>query len=77
MGLCYSLFKGLPFSDVGEVELNVCLNYVAIVINSTGDDRLVPGGYNVCQAAIERTLCRGKFKESFWEGEKIFMNFED
>ncbi|XP_046847574.1 uncharacterized protein LOC124441186 isoform X2 [Xenia sp. Carnegie-2017] len=58
MGILLEKLQGLPFSDVCEVELNVCLNYVAIVFNSTGDDRLVPGGYNVCQAAIERTLCR-------------------
>ncbi|CAB4008122.1 Hypothetical predicted protein, partial [Paramuricea clavata] len=57
-GLLHEKIGGLPFTDVCRLELKVCLNYALVMFCSTTQQVLVPGGYNVSQAGLLKTLSR-------------------
>ena len=65
---------GLPFCDVHLLEVNVCLNYALVILCSTSQQTLVPGGYHVSQAVLQKTLHRG-LMHVFWLGYSICFEY--
>ncbi|XP_028414166.1 uncharacterized protein LOC114537225 [Dendronephthya gigantea] len=57
-GSLYERIRGLPFPDVGLLELNVCLNYALVIFCSKSRQALAPGGHNLSQTALLTTLER-------------------
>lgn len=73
LNLRWSSFLGLLFRDVSLVELSVCLNYTLVIVGSTTEHVLIPGGYNVSEAALLRTLDRGTYPSlQFIWGDGVF-----
>ena len=76
-GVLHEKLEGLPFPDVCLLELNVCLNYALVVLCSTSQQTLVPGGYRVSHAILLRTLNRVCANQDHERRQWINQSFEE